>query len=96
MTQKTPSWWDLSWATFQMGIEAQEVIALRMMKFATGGDLSGLEAQRMVTEKAHAVMQTQFDIARSMMDGSMEDAPGRAVERYRRKIRANRRRLTRS
>lgn len=94
MKQTSPSLWDLSWATFQMGLEAQEVIALRMMKWATGGDLQGHEAQRMVTEKAAAMMQTQFDVAQAMLTGSMEHTPGRAVARYRRKIRANRRRLT--
>jgi hypothetical protein len=96
MNRNTPSWWDLSWATWQMTLEAQEVIALRMMKFASGGDLGGHEALRMVTEKAQTAMQAQFGIAQAMMSGSPENATGHALALYRRKIRANRRRLTRA
>jgi hypothetical protein len=47
-------WFALSLKSVQMGMEAQSVIALRMLRIATGGARAEAEAGRMVTEKVVA------------------------------------------
>jgi len=42
----------LSLKAFQLGIEAQNVIALRMLPVAAGGTKAQTEANRVVTEKS--------------------------------------------
>ena len=52
-------WLSLSLKAFQLGIEAQRVIALRMLSFAAGGANAQAEANRMVTEKILAAVEAQ-------------------------------------
>jgi hypothetical protein len=78
-----------------LGAEAASVIALRGVKFATGGDLTGREARRMVAEKVEAAQALQ---ALALSGGLGLTAPaivGKTLKHYRRKVRANRRRLSR-
>lgn len=96
MRRRQPSLWDLSIDAFTLGLEAQQVIALRLAKFATGGDPHGHEARRMVTEKAAAVVDAQIGLMQAMATGQLENAPSRALAVYRRKVRANRRRLSKA
>jgi hypothetical protein len=46
------AWLSLSLKAFQLGIEAQNVIALRMLPVAAGGTKAQTEANRVVTEKS--------------------------------------------
>ena len=71
-----------------LAFESQQVIALRMAKLALGGRGASQEANRMVTEKAFAMAEFATHMA---LGGSTHDA----VRKYRRKVRANRKRLTR-
>jgi hypothetical protein len=96
LRRRQPSLWDLSIDAFTLGLEAQQVIALRLAKFATGGDPHGHEARRMVTEKAAAVVDAQIGLMQAMATGQLEHAPSRALAVYRRKVRANRRRLSKA
>src|SRR5262245_5131295 len=48
------TWLALSAANARLAFEAQQVIALRMMKLATGGAAAQAEMTRMFTEKAFA------------------------------------------
>ena len=43
-------WLDLSFKAFQLGLETQSVVALRMMRLASGGARAQTEARRMVSE----------------------------------------------
>lgn len=95
MKRRTPTLWDLSLDAFALGIEAQQVIALRMAKFAMGADPTGEEARRMVTEKAKAAMEAQIGLVQGIATGDVAGASGRAIAVYRREVRANRRRLSR-
>lgn len=88
------SWSKLWTDTAMMGVEAQQVIALRMWKAAMGGAAAVGEAERMVTEKAQAAFDAQRIIASSAMAGAPHLAAERAVALYRRRVRANRRRLS--
>jgi len=74
-------------------IEASSVIALRMLKASTGGAAAQAEASRMVSEKIEAGLALQ---AKAMTGGLGATAPGaasRVIAHYRRKVKANRRRL---
>jgi hypothetical protein len=44
-------WVSFGMKAWQIGLEAQSVIALRMMRLATGGARAEAEASRMVTGK---------------------------------------------
>jgi hypothetical protein len=70
-----------------LAAESQQVIALRMMKLASGGAAAGDEAQRMTSEKVSAMAEAG---AKLMAGGS----PDSVVSDYRRKVRANIRRLS--
>jgi len=77
-------WWDVA----MLAAEAQQVIWLRFLKLAAGGPQAPREAQRMMTEK----VQTAAQVAAGIMMG---DAATKVVKRYRKKVRANKRRLSR-
>lgn len=93
MTRRNSSWLGLSMSAMQLGLEAQGVIALRMMKMAAGGAAAEAEVQRMVSEKTKAALDAQLQFGLSAMSGRLDLAPARAIALYRRRVRANRRRL---
>ncbi len=48
------SWVKLSSDAALLGFEAQQVIGLRLLRIAAGGEAASLETERMVTEKIAA------------------------------------------
>lgn len=78
-----------------LGIESASVIGLRTMKLAAGGAAARREAELMVSEK----LGTAFDVQLQLMTGGFGLNPAtatrRAVDTYARKVRANRKRLSR-
>jgi len=88
--------WQTYFRVAQTAWDANAVVAMRMMRLASGGAVSKREMQRMVTEKAFAIAQAQtIAAARLMTGGGVEAASRSAANVYRRKVRANRRRLAR-
>ncbi|KMO31864.1 signal peptide protein [Methylobacterium variabile] len=81
------SWLRLGLDTVRLGLEAQTVVALRLAKLSLGGTAAQVEAQRMVTEKMVAAAEAAMTLATG---GTAE----RVVRDYRRKVRANARRLS--
>src|SRR5262249_42461175 len=80
----------------QVGWDANVVVAMRLMRLAVGGALAQREAQRMVTEKVTAIAEAQAAaVTKMIMGGGMAAATKSASAVYRRKGRANQRRLTR-
>jgi hypothetical protein len=71
-----------------LAAEAQQVIWLRCFKLAAGGAAARAEARRMGSEKVVAATQA----VGAIMAG---ETPPRIVTRYRKRVRANRRRLSR-
>ena len=53
-------WFALSFKAVQLGIDAQNVMALRMMRLASGGTPAQNEMTRMVIEKATAAGEAQL------------------------------------
>jgi hypothetical protein len=94
MARRNSSWLSLSMNAMQLGIEAQSVIALRMMKMAAGGAAAETEARLMISEKTEAALDTQLQIGKSALSGRLDLAPARAIALYRRRVRANQRRLS--
>ena len=89
-------WFALSMKVVQMCVEAQSVIALRMLRLATGGARMKAEASRMVTEKVAAAAEAQAVAAVSALSGgSPYVAASKALRVVKKRVRANKRRLSR-
>jgi hypothetical protein len=86
------SWFDVA----QFGLEAQSVIAMRVMKIAAGGQDGAAESTRMVLEKFDAAGASFTAGALALAGGkSMEAAAKLAMIPVRRRVQANHLRLTR-
>ncbi|MDE1174635.1 MAG: hypothetical protein PW790_13360 [Parvibaculaceae bacterium] len=91
------AWIRLGYDTLALGLEAQEVIALRLMKVAAGGSAASRECHLMVTEKVAASHDAGFKVLSSAIAGHSPQAiMSNMVEGYRTRVRSNRRRLSAS
>jgi hypothetical protein len=89
-------WFDVALKAIQLGVEAQSVIALRMARLAAGGALAQSEAQRMVMEKFAAVAEVQTAVAAGFLNGHEDHVvAGKALGAFKKRVRANQRRLSR-
>ena len=89
-------WIWLGMKAWQIGFEAQSVVALRMLRLAAGGARAQAEASRMVTEKILAAGEAQAAAATATMRGDKKHVvAGKALNIYGKRVRANRRRLSR-
>jgi hypothetical protein len=90
-------WLQLSLKAVEMGMEAQSVIALRMLRLATGGARRmEAEASRMVTDKVAAAAEAQAVAAVSALSGRSPHVVVRKAPRVvKKRVRANKRRLSR-
>ncbi len=74
--------------------DSQRVIALRMMKLASGGPQAATEAERMISEKVAAFGEAQGALLSALVTGKgLDRAAAKAYAPYRRAVRANSRRL---
>ncbi|HEY5288551.1 MAG TPA: hypothetical protein VIJ59_00830 [Caulobacteraceae bacterium] len=87
-------WLGMGMNAWSLGLEASAVIGLRMMKLAAGGPAGAAEAQRMVSEKFRAAASLQSLALRGGLGLTASGAASKTLTHYRRKVRANRRRLT--
>jgi hypothetical protein len=88
-------WVVLSMRAFQLSWEAQNVIALRMMRLASGDVRGQAELNRMVVEKIAAAVEAQVAAGAAMMTGRKDHViAGKALAVYKNRVRANRRRLS--
>ena len=91
------AWCALSLQTARLGWEAQNVIALRLMRLATQSPERQTEARRMVTEKVAALAEAQAAAVTTVMKGGKSHRVAKKVLGvYKKRVRANRRRLTRT
>jgi hypothetical protein len=79
---KPASWWNLA----MLALESQQVIFMRTIKLAAGGPAASTESVLMVSEKIHEAMRA----GQQLMFGASADS---VVHRYRKKVRANAKRL---
>lgn len=89
-------WISFGIKAWQIGLEAQSVIALRMLRLAAGGAHAEAEFSRMVTEKMLAAGEAQMAATMATIRGHKNHVvAGKALNVYRKRVRANRRRLSR-
>jgi hypothetical protein len=89
-------WLALTLKSFQLGLDAQSVVALRMLRLASGGAHSQDEFSRMFGEKIVALAEAQMVTAAALMSGQEDHVvAGKALNVFRKHVRANRRRLSR-
>ncbi len=74
--------------------EAASVMGLRAMKIAAGGPAAKKEASRMVAEKVRAAQTLQALALTGALGLTAPKVASKTLAHYRRKVRANRRRLT--
>ncbi len=85
------------WCDFAaLGLEAQSVIAMRLLKIAAGGPAADAECRRMVQEKFIAVAAAQVAALDALAGGKSVDIASRlALAPIKRSVHANRQRLSR-
>ena len=88
-------WLALTFQAARLTWEAQGVMALRLIKLARGGTAAQSEASAMITEKVTAFSEAQAVAALAVLTGSSGARSATMVLNvYGRKVRANRRRLS--
>jgi hypothetical protein len=87
-------WIGLTWDAWALGIEASSVIGLRMLKLSAGGPIAAAESQRMVAEKLKAATELQSMAATGALGYTPASAARKTMSHYRKKVRANQRRLS--
>ena len=89
-------WLLLACDAARLGFEAQSVIALRLARLAAGGASAWPEAQRMVSEKAAALVEAHVATIGGAVRGHRSAQVAKKVLRiYKKRVRANKRRLSR-
>jgi hypothetical protein len=86
-------WIKLSFDTWSLGIEAASVVALRLLKIGAGGAAGAAEARRMVVEKIESGFDLQVMALSDEFPATAHGAVRKTLAHYRRKVRANKRRL---
>ena len=93
MARARNPWVRLGWDAWSLSVEASSVIGLRLIKIAAGGAAGEAETRRMVTEKLDAGLALQAAALTGGLGLTPLSAAAGTVSHYRRKVRANRRRL---
>jgi hypothetical protein len=89
-------WFTIARDAARLALDAQTVVALRLARFACSAEFDWREAQRMTTEKVEALAEVQLATALSLMTGKRNPAIAKkAVGIYGKRVRRNRRRLSR-
>jgi hypothetical protein len=86
-------WIQLLSDTWSFGLETSAVIASRTMKLAAGGQAAETETRRMVAEKIEAALSLQALALTGGLGITPQSAAQTTLRHYRRRVRANRRRL---
>lgn len=84
------------WDAWMLAAEAATVMSLRTMKISAGGAAGEREARRMVSEKVEAAQALQVMALTGALGVTAPSAVDKTLKHYRRKVRANRRRLSKS
>lgn len=89
-------WLTLSFKIAQLGWDAQSVMALRLLRLAGGGARGQAEASRMSAEKIAAMTEAQAAVAAAVIAGRKNHViADKALGVFRKRVRANKRRLSR-
>jgi hypothetical protein len=94
MGRRRNPWIGVGINAWVLGVEASTVMTLRTLKIAHGGGRAAAEADRMVKEKVAAALELQHLALTGGLGFEPAAAAAKTVRHYRRKVRANRRRLS--
>jgi ABC-type sugar transport system substrate-binding protein len=94
MARSKYPWFEVAMSAWLLGLEASAVVGLRTVKIAVGGVDGAAEARRMVSEKIDAGLALQTLALTGGLGFTPHDAAAKTLTHYRRKVRANRRRLS--
>ncbi|HZZ89651.1 MAG TPA: hypothetical protein VFE13_15095 [Caulobacteraceae bacterium] len=94
MKRARDPWAGIGAGVWSLGFEAAAVVGLRTMKLAAVGPAAAAEAQRMVSEKIDAALALQALAMTGGLGVTPHSMAARSLNHYRRKVRANRRRLS--
>lgn len=89
-------WMKLGMEAAVLSAEAAQVIGLRTARLAAGGPTAEAEAQRMVAEKVEAAQAWAAMAMTGALGFTAPRMASKTLAHYRRKVRANRRRLLRA
>ena len=95
-TARGNPWIAIGFDAWRLGLEASAVMGLRSLVIAQGGADAQAEATRMVSEKLDAGASLQAKALSGALGSTPASVSRRTLALYRRKVRANRRRLSRS
>jgi hypothetical protein len=87
------AWLALTFQTAQLGLDAQHVVALRLMRLSGGGAVGATEARRMVADKMAALTEAQFAAAAAVLTGDSLKLVNKLLRVFKKRVRANRNRL---
>jgi hypothetical protein len=89
-------WLEVALKATQLCVDAQSVMALRMIRLAAGGARAQGEAQRMVVEKVAAIAEAQAAAITAALNGHQDHViVTKTLGAFDRRVRANKRRLSR-
>jgi hypothetical protein len=88
------AWMFAGYDLWALGMEAAAVMTMRGLKVAAGGAEAEAEMLRMVSEKMQAGLELQALALRGALGATMPDLVSKTTRHYRKRVRANRRRLT--
>jgi len=96
MARSRNPWLRLGFDAWSLGVESSAVIGLRTLKLAGGGPAADAESRRMIEEKVRAGLEWQTMALTGGLGLTPQHAAARSLTHYRRKVRANQRRLLKS
>jgi hypothetical protein len=94
MARARNPWLRIGFDAWALGLEASSVIGLRTLKIAAGGAAGEAETRRMVSEKVDAAVDLQAKALTGGLGFTGAGVASKTLAHYRRKVRANRRRLS--
>ena len=86
-------WLELAFQAAKVGLETQNVIALRLLRLAGGGVPGLTEARLMVTDKVAALAEVQVAAAPAALPGNSHKTAKKVLNVLEKRIRANKNRL---
>jgi len=92
MAHRNP-WLRIGFDAWLLGLEASFTVGLRALKMMSGGRAAEAEARRMISEKIDAGQSLQAKALTGGLGMTAPSAAAKTLKHYRRKVRANRRRL---
>jgi len=87
-------WATMAFQSTMLAIEANQVITMRLTKMALGGPDVKREAELMVSEKLETMAQGGQMMMMAALGGQHDLGADKVMRLYRRKVRANRKRLS--